>query len=131
MIAKIISALSLSAIVHFITEWTDLLRVPYLTHPDWAERANATARPFSVAAFLLTVLLFSRLSRASLLRLSILFICCWLALMGGCLLFYTFLGSIPDGPTIERAIYAWFLIFEVAQVTAVVATATTAMWAVS
>src|SRR5258707_15825316 len=101
MIAKILAAISLSAIVTFVTQWTDLLHVPFLIHPDWEGKANATARPFSVAAVLLVILLFSRMSRTRLRGLSIGFICAWVILMLGCLLFYTFLGSIPDGPTIE------------------------------
>ena len=128
MVARILGAFSLTAVVAFVTQWTDLLLVPFLVHPDWQSKANATARPFSVAAFLLIMLFFYRMRPEGLRKLAIGLVCLWIALMIGCLLFYGLLGTIGDGNTIERTIFAWFLIYEAAAVTAVAAATAVALW---
>jgi hypothetical protein len=121
-------AVPLTAIVQFVTQWTDLVRVPLLTHPDWQATASDVARPFSIAVVLAILILLGERSKLALRRWALVFIVLWLILMLGCLGFYMELGSFPDRKDEMALLAIWHVFFEVALIAAAASALTVGLW---
>lgn len=121
-------AVPLAAIVDFVTQWTDLVRVPLLVHADWRATASDAARPFSVAAVLLILIVLGELSKKALKRWSIGFVLTWIVLMIVCAIFNWQLVNVTEKEGIENAIQYWHAVFEVALAASVASAATVGLW---
>src|SRR3954464_99140 len=94
-----IGAIPLTAIVTFVTQFSNLLHVPYLTHPDWSAAVNQSIRPFGVVVVLIIFIVCYLLGKTSLRWISLGLLVLSLGLMLVCYRFSSTIDSIPDPET--------------------------------
>jgi hypothetical protein len=128
MLKRVLAAIPLTAITAFVTQFTDLLHVPWLTHPDWAPSVNKSILPVGVVAVLLTFLLCYALSKRYVRLISIVLLVLTVGLMGFCYWRHATIDSIATPEAAEAAIASWSYAYIAACVTLVCAATTIGLW---
>ncbi|MFO0996648.1 MAG: hypothetical protein U1F33_08175 [Alphaproteobacteria bacterium] len=128
-LTRALKAVPLPAIVAFVTQWTDILHVSPLVHPDWDREAGQIARPFSIALMLLLFFALEKRRKPAVRKWALAFLGLWLALMALCLAFNAALSVVGGPATAELIIGIWHAAYETATASAVVAALAVGLWA--
>jgi hypothetical protein len=128
ILKRAIGAIPLTAITTFVTQFSDLLHVPYLTHPDWSAAVNQSIRPFGVVAVLIIFIVFYLLGKTPLRWISLGLLVLSFGLMLVCYRFSSTIDSIPDPETTERTIGLWKEVYMAACLSLVAAATTVGLW---
>ena len=128
MLNRVLAAIPLTAVIAFVTQFTDLLHVPWLTHPDWAPSVNQSIRPIGVISVLLIFLLCYALAKSKVRLISIFLLVATLRLLGVCYWFHVTIDNIATPQAAENAIARWNYAYVAACITLVSAATTIGLW---
>jgi hypothetical protein len=123
-----VAVIPFAALLEFVTRYTDLLHVPYLTHPDWAGSINESIRPFGLVALVVCFILLYPLKKGTLRVVSMVLLVLCLVLMAICYWYFDTVDSIPDAFVAQNAILHWKWIYMGACVCIIVAMLATSLW---
>jgi hypothetical protein len=128
ILIRALGAIPLTALTTFVTQFSDLLHVPYLTHPDWSATVNESIRPFAVIVVLITFIVFYALTKRPLRWISLCLLVLTFGLILICYRFSITIDNIPDPETTEWTIGVWKQVYMAACLSLVAAATTVGLW---
>jgi hypothetical protein len=128
LLKRVLAAIPLAAITGLVTDFTKLLHVPWLTHPDWAPTINDSILPIGVIAVLLTFIVFYAVPKRNIRLISIALLVITAALMGLCCWYHVTIDSLATPQAAEAAIARWSYAYISACVMSVCAATTIGLW---
>jgi hypothetical protein len=128
LLKRVLAAIPLTAVTGFVTDFTKLLHVPWLTHPDWAPTINDSTLPVGVVAVLLIFIVCYALSAKSVRLISIALLIVTAGLIGVCFWYHATIDSHLTPQATEAAIASWSYAYITACVVLVCAATTIGLW---